>query len=438
MERGRIGGAGEAEADGAEAERLDYDRTKALARDGDVSVRRALAERDDLKPEILYFLAEDATPEVRRSVAANPTAPRQADAVLARDADGEVREVLAGKIAKLAPGLSADEQDKMRRLTYDVLEILVKDELPRVRRIIAETLKEIADAPPEIVRRLACDGEISVAAPMLACSPTLTDEDLLEIIRSKPVAGALAAISRRTGVRAAVVDAIVAADDVEAVALLLANSSAQIREQTLDKIAARAADIEVWHAPLVRRPELSRKAATRIARFVAKQLLDELARRADLPAATMQAVREAVARRVEEGESTAAPARQKSISAAPAEDPVQAARALHVKGKLDEARVLEAVRQGDRGFVRAALGVRSGLAAGIVEKAFSTRSAKGVTALAWKAGLSAKAAEQIQIAVAGVPPREVVRARVEGGFTLSPEDLTWQVEFLAELAGKGP
>ena len=46
--------------------KLAYDEAKQLVRHDDPSVRRELAERDDIKPELLYFLAEDKDAQVRR------------------------------------------------------------------------------------------------------------------------------------------------------------------------------------------------------------------------------------------------------------------------------------------------------------------------------------------------------------------------------------
>ena len=64
---------------------INYTDAKELARSKDVSVRAALAEREDLAGELLYFLAEDDDPEVRRAVAANAAAPRQTDLLLAQE-----------------------------------------------------------------------------------------------------------------------------------------------------------------------------------------------------------------------------------------------------------------------------------------------------------------------------------------------------------------
>lgn len=83
---------------------LSYDQAKKMAQDKVENVRRDLASRTDVEPEILYFLAEDPSAEVRRRIASNKATPVPADLLLAKDADKEVRGDLAEKIALLAPG----------------------------------------------------------------------------------------------------------------------------------------------------------------------------------------------------------------------------------------------------------------------------------------------------------------------------------------------
>ena len=61
-----------------------FDEMTAIARDGTVPDRVALARRSDTPPELLYFLSEDNEKAVRRAVAENPHTPRQADVVLGR------------------------------------------------------------------------------------------------------------------------------------------------------------------------------------------------------------------------------------------------------------------------------------------------------------------------------------------------------------------
>ncbi len=436
------GGKG-ADKDRVLPEVVSYEQARDFARHQDVSVRLALAARTDIKPEILYFLAEDPAPEVRRAIAGNAASPLHADLLLARDSDETVRGDLAAKITRVAPGLTPEEQDRIRKMAYEALEILARDQATRVRRILAEALKDIADAPASIIRRLAEDAELIVCEPILSFSPVLTDEDLIEIIAGNPPEGARGAVARRRNLREKVSDAIVAADDTAAIAALLGNHSAQIREETLDRIVDRAVDIESWHEPLVRRPALPRKAAVRIARFVADSLIDQLQERQDLNGDILEEVRAVVRRRIEEGDLPAPDARDGSKDKKKSKDktedesiadPIGRARALHKQGRLDEETVAAAVRGGNRAFVIAALATRAALPPTVVEKAFSERSAKGLTAVTWKAGLSARLAENIQGKVGGIASRDTLRPKSDGTYPLTPDELEWQIGFLTDLA----
>jgi uncharacterized protein (DUF2336 family) len=409
--------------------KVTYEEARDLAADSDPAVRAKLAGSPEMRPEILYFLAEDADPDVRRLVAANPRTPSQADLLLAGDGDERVRLDLAGKIARLAPGLSAHEQDRLRRCAYDALETLARDQIPKVREILAQALKDVADAPPELIGRLARDAEIAVAAPILQYSPILTDEDLLDIIGSSPIPGALSAISRREGVNVRVADAIAATDDIDAIAVLLGNESAQIREETLDRLVDRAADIEAWHLPLVQRPSLSSRATLRLARFVAAGLLQGLAARHDLDQETTVAVAAVVRKRLDELEASG-PARAEARRAADEETALTRARHLHAQGQLDESTVDTALAGNDLAFVCASLAVLAGLPPLVVRKTVETQSAKGMVSITWKAGLSMTLCLQLQARLLKLPPGRTLRSR-DGGFPLTQDEMVWQLEFLA-------
>lgn len=259
----------------------------------------------------------------------------------------------------------------------------------------------------------------------------LTDADLLAIIASGPVGGALGAISRRIGVRAPVTDAVVAeADrigDSGAITALLANESAQIREETLDRLIDRAPQHVDWHEPLVRRPKLSTGAATRLAQFVADSLIERLRSRSDLDAATAEAVAAVVHRRLA---GTGAPP-QAAWEAESAR-----ARELNDQGLLGEAEVVEAIATGNRHFVVAALAARSGLSEGAVSKTLASHVAKAIVAAVWKARLGMPLAFQIQVRMAGIAPDLALKPDQGGGFPLSDDDLSWQVDLLQAQPGR--
>ncbi len=405
-----------------------YEDAKEMARHENLDVRRDLATRTDVTPEILYFLAEDPEPEIRKLIATNEATPAHADMMLAKDADQDVRGGLAAKVAKLSSGLSDDEQDTVRRMTREALEILARDQVARVRQILAETLVHVADAPTEVIRQLVWDSELVVAGPILQFSPVLTEADLLEIIESENVSGRLAAISQRDGLGTTLTDAIAATDDEEAVALMLSNPSAQIREEVLDRIIDRAADIESWHEPLVNRPVLPGRAAAKLARFVAHNLLESLEQRQDLPADILKEVRQVVEKRLAE-EPPENPDKEKTA----VEDAHERAEQLLAAGTLDEPVISKAIKNGDREFVIAGLSALSGLKMMVVRSVITNRSAKGMLAIAWKASLSARLAEILQRKLALVGTKELLRA--DGNdYPLDDEEMEWQLNFIKDLS----
>ena len=415
---------------GADTAPISYEDSKRLARDENQEVRARLALREDLRPEILYFMAEDDSAQVRGRIAANRATPRQADLILARDRDEAVRQKLADKIADLLPELDAGGQEQAQKYLIEVIEILAQDQAVRIRQIIAETLKDVAAAPPHVIQQLARDAEAMVACPVLEFSPLLSDSDLIEIIESGSGAKQLQAISRRYGVGEQVADAIVAAQDTGAVAALLENDSAQIREDALDGLVDKAVKVTAWHKPLVLRPVLPAGAVRKLAGFVAGSLLSMLQARQDLDRKTARAVAKEVKRRIKADQS-----KQSKQSKAAAEDPAAEAKRLFNAGQLDDEILNRAVNAGDREMVRHGLALRADMPVALVDHILSARSAKGVTALAWKAGCAMRLATQLQLRMGGIPPTQALNPKAGTDYPLSENEMVWQLEFFEGLTG---
>ncbi len=396
-----------------------YDADKKLLTHPDTKVRKRLAKRTDVRREILYYLASDTEAEVRREIARNSVTPMQADLMLVRDPDEAVRVDLANKVARLLPGLPKDAQDQVRERVVEMVEALARDSAVRVRQMVAEALKDVADAPPDVIKRLARDAELAVSRPVLRFSPLLTDQDLLDIIAGGPVSGALVAIAERDNVSAVVSDAIVGTEEEPAVAALLANPSAQIREDTLDLIVERAPPRTSWHAPLAARPVLPTRAARRIAGFIAEALLKKLQKRTDLDPEAKAAVASEVRKRLDQDKDEDA--------TDDSESPEAVAQRMMDAGELDEDTIAFALTEGKRSFVLAALALKSKIKPEIVDKILSARSAKGVTALAWKAGMGPRFGAQLQMRLGGISPKQVLSAR-GGDWPLSPDDMKWHLE----------
>jgi len=404
-----------------------YHRDKLTAKAGDEKARIELAARDDVRPEILYYLTEDESPKVRKELASNEATPRQADLLLAEDEEIAVRAELAGKVARLTPDLDLSAQDKIQEMTVQMLETLARDQATKVRQILAETLRDVASVPPQVINRLARDTEIVVAKPVLTFSPVLTDEDLLDIIASAPIAGALGAIAERDMVSGSVADAIADTDDIGAIGLLLGNESAQIREETLESIIDRAEPVESWHLPLVKRPLLPAKAAVSLARFVAQNLVSALLGRGDILAGDIPAIRRIVEERIAEGtldgdalaeewakvlDKSNKPGLIDVDDLQPGEGGNQAAEdrvtELANKGELNADALLHAFDEGDVDFAVAAVARLSGLASSLVQLAADSEKPEAIIAVCHEAGLPASLLVKAQRAMGGISLKDAI------------------------------
>lgn len=430
---------------------LSYVESRELARHPDAGVRQRLAERTDIRPEILYFLAEDTAPEVRRRIATNDAAPAHANVLLAADADDRVRCELAQKIGRLLPGLNQDERDRIRQLTLDALDMLARDQLARVRQVLSEAIKDSPHVPRDVARRLARDVELAVCSPMLEHSPQLSDSDLMELIASPVVAGAMGAIARREGLSGDLSAAIADSGEVDAVAALLANPSAQIREETLDRLVDGAARRTHWQMPLARHPRLPVRAVRKLAGFVAESVLAVLSGRSDLDPETVEQLGAQVRKRIaaaakgderderdeDDEKARDRPTTDDGAMAARRRDGAETARLIQVvhrlyaSGELTAGLIADELAKGNRAFVSHALALKAGLPPSVVGRIASSGSAKAMTALSWKAGLDMGFATRLQAQFAQIPAGEILQPRDGTGYPLSEEDMKWQLDVFA-------
>ena len=126
-----------------------------------------LAGKADAGTDVLHYLAQNGAVATRRAVAANPGAAPHTNRHLADDVDDEVRVELARKIARLMPDLGSDEARHIQAVTIETMERLARDQLPRVRAVLAESIKSLDCIPKYIVLTLARDAESLVAAPIV-------------------------------------------------------------------------------------------------------------------------------------------------------------------------------------------------------------------------------------------------------------------------------
>lgn len=121
-----------------------------------------------------------------------------------------------------------------REFSRSLLKYIAKDSAALVRRALAITLKNSPKLPREIAVKLAQDID-TIAVPVLTHSPVFSDQDLIEILKSKAAAKVLA-VAKRVSVSDHVARAIIRFGDSYAVAEVAANDGALISEDTASEM----------------------------------------------------------------------------------------------------------------------------------------------------------------------------------------------------------
>jgi uncharacterized protein (DUF2336 family) len=111
----------------------------------------------------------------------------------------------------------------------DVLSHLIKRIEGRALAELSQRLAPVNNAPLEVVRQLARDDDIAVAAPILTQSRRLSDHDLIDIANTK-AQGHLLAIAARSQIASPVTDALIGRGDQQVFHKLAANSGANFSD----------------------------------------------------------------------------------------------------------------------------------------------------------------------------------------------------------------
>ncbi|KAB2882485.1 MAG: DUF2336 domain-containing protein [Pseudorhodoplanes sp.] len=125
------------------------------------------------------------------------------------------------------------------RLFDDVFGRLIEEIESKARAELSRRLAPIANAPTELIRRLAEDDDIMVAGPVLAKSPRLADTDLLSIARSKGQSH-LYAISGRENLNESITDVLVSRGDQDVVRKVAENPGARLSDSGYARLVKRA------------------------------------------------------------------------------------------------------------------------------------------------------------------------------------------------------
>ena len=161
------------------------------------AARVRLGAAPDTAPDMLHALAADPLVTVRAAVAMNAAAPAHAHRMLAADPDERVRALLARTLSALIPDLPAPARSALAQHVLATLAALVEDAAERVRAAIAEVVRDMPQAPRELILRLAQDSAVPVSDPVIRLSPLLTPADLLALLAEPPSPATAASVAGR-------------------------------------------------------------------------------------------------------------------------------------------------------------------------------------------------------------------------------------------------
>jgi uncharacterized protein (DUF2336 family) len=275
-----------------------------------------------------------------------------------------------------APRLGEDEV----ALFDDVICWLAADIERSARALLAAQLATIPNAPRKVVRQLAFDDEIDVAAPILTRSERLDDPALVENARTKSQEHLLA-ISRRRTLSEAVTDVLVERGDQQVLLSTVENHGARFSEGSFGILVRRAEGHEALTWGVGSRAE--------IPSILFLKLLEQASgvARTRLEAAYPDRIREvrhavaAAADRIRE--HWKAPSAERDYSAAWA-----AVEPLVHSGQLDEAKVGDFARTRKFEETAVALALMVDLPVSFIEQAMYEKKSESVLIICKVIGLS--------------------------------------------------
>jgi len=141
-----------------------------------------------------------------------------------------------------------------RKAAEAALAMLLEDPSPKVRLALAEGLATVDHAPRSLLLALAGD-QIEVAGRVIALSPVLVDNDLIEIVASGR-SSLQQFVAFRRALSVSVAAAMAEVGEAEAVADMLDNPHVMIARISLRRIAERFGDDAEIRARLFDRPDL--------------------------------------------------------------------------------------------------------------------------------------------------------------------------------------
>lgn len=280
---------------------------------------------------------------------AEPTAdPRQGSSALlalATDRTPAGRGALFRSVSEVLLASGASLSERERTEAGAILEALLREVEADLRAALAQGLARRNDVPRSLVMALAAD-EIVVAEPILASSPLLGDDELIELIRTRSQEHRLV-IAARPGIAERVTDALVQTGEELVVERLIRNPDAHLSQKAIEYLVAESQRVDRFREPLLRRADLPTHLAARMYHWVSEALRREILARHPIDPATLdQAIAATAPTRPTDGEGEGEAALRLAH---------QLALRARTKGILNDRFVLQNLRAGHVAIAAAAL-----------------------------------------------------------------------------------
>lgn len=275
-----------------------------------------------------------------------------------------------------------------RAMAEQIFRIMVKDAEVRVREALAVNLKENPSVPHDVALTLAKDVD-AVALPLLQFSEILSDDDLVQIVRSQSAAKQKA-IASRPKVSAVVAEAIVEDADKEAVVTLVANEGAELTETSLVKVIDKYGEDETVQEPMVRRTALPVTIVERLVHRVSENLRAHLLTHHEMPPGMAADLILQARERATIGLSTASTE----------EDVERLVHQLYSNGRLTPSIILRALCMGDMKFFEYAMARRVGIPVLNARMLIHDSGALGLDGLYSKSGMPRGFSPAVKAAIA--------------------------------------
>jgi DNA-binding MarR family transcriptional regulator len=190
------------------------------------------------------------------------------------------------------------------------------------------------------------------------------------------------------------------------------------------------------------RNKISRQAQRRVAHFILASLFDTLVERGRMRAEVARAMRQSVRQRIEKAKF------ESRIVSRTAPVPVEhefddvmhddaGEQGRPVEPVTIDHYILDALSRNEDALVVQSLAHYAQMPAAIVSKILDSGSARAITALAWRAGMSAPSAVVLQMSAA-IPEDSIERPAAGGRYAMASTDMDWYIDFFNELQPSGP